>query len=427
MGTLYWGVAILVTPLPCRAGTDGKRRFEGARTPLLLIALCSACPAHALDGDRVRPFIGAVATYYSNLFFTDERIPTTPTFKGVESDLSYGLRGGVNADYYLSRQRFTVNATATESQFQNNSNLDNIAYNARGAMNWVIGSDWEGDLAAAYTQSLGSFADIRSNVKNIRTTESFSGSAMYRMYYDWKLRGAITQTLLENGADRFRAGNRNDTAYEFGTRYYSKGGDNFLGLNFKTTDGQFPNREFIPGLSRVNSSFLQYDLQGTVDWRYSGETKIIGAVGWTNRLHSEVTQRNFAGLTGRITVVYSLSGRTTINAAVRRDVGAIEDVTSNFVLTQGFSIGPTYALTGKINLSANYDYSQRKFLGDPGFIVSGVPARVDDIQTLSVNLGFAATRNGSVNVSLSQSMRGSNRPFSDYNATTLTVSGQLTF
>lgn len=427
MGTLYWGVGILVTPLPSRSGPDGRRRYPGARGSWLLLALCTAGPAHALDGDRIRPFIGVVATYYSNLFFTDERIPTTPLFKGVESDLSYGLRGGVNADYYLSRQKFSVNATATESQFQKNGNLDNIAYNARGVMNWVIGSDWEGDLAAAYTQSLGSFADTRINAKNIRTTESFSGSAMYRMYYDWKLRGAITQTILENGAVAFQAGNRNDLIYEFGTRYYSKGGDNFLGLNFKTTDGQFPNREFVPGLSRVNSSFLQYDLQGTVDWRYSGETKISGAVGWTNRLHSEVSERNFAGLTGRIAVSYSLSGRTTINAAVRRDVGALEDVTSNFVLTQGFSIGPTYALTGKMSLTANYDYNQRKFLGDPGFIVSGIPARVDDIQTLSINLGYAATRNGSVNVSLSQSMRGSNRPFSDYNATTLTVSGQLTF
>ncbi len=426
MGTLYWGVAILVTPLLRSPIRMGHRRFAAAGV-FTVIAVCHTGSAHALDGDRVRPFVGVVATYYSNLFYTDDRIPKVGAFKGVQSDLSYGLRGGIAADYYLSRQFFTLNATATQSQFQNNTALDNIAYNARGSMNWVVGSNWDGDLGATFTQNLGSFVDVRTNQKNLRTTQSFFGSAMYRVYYDWKLRAALTQTTLENGAAAFRFGNREDTTLELGSRYYSKGGDSFVGLNFKDTDGRFPNRVFVPGFSRVDSSYHQYDLQGTVDWRYSGETRLSGAAGWTNRQHSELSQRNFAGLTGRVSVNYALSGRTVINVGLRRDVGALEDVTSNYILTQGLNIGPSYSVSGKVNVGVTYDFSQRKFLGDPNFLAFSVPTRVDNIQTLSLNVAYAPARNVAINASLAQSIRDSNRRFTNYSATTFTISGQLTF
>ena len=429
MGTLYWGVAILVTLPSCKPIRMGHRRFTaaGAFAVMAVMAVCQAGSAHALDGDRVRPFVGVVATYYSNLFYTDDRRPKVGAFTGVQSDLSYGLRGGIVADYYMSRQVFTLNATATQSQFQTNTALGNIAYNARGSMNWVVGSNWDGDLGAVFSENLGSFADVRTQQKNLRTTQTLYGSAMYRVYYDWKLRTALTRTTLENGAAQFRGGNREDTIFELGSRYYSKGGDSFIGLNFKDTDGRFPNRVFVPGLSRVDSSYRQYDLQGTVDWRYSGETRISGAVGWTNRQHEQLSQRNFSGLTGRLTWNYVFSGKTSLSAAVFREVGALEDVTTNYVLTQGFNVGPSYAVSGKLNVGATYNFNQRKFLGDPGFIVTGAPRRVDDIQTLSVNVGYAPARNVAINAALSQSMRHSNASFSNFSATTFTVTGQLTF
>ena len=56
-----------------------------------------------------------------------------------------------------------------------------------------------------------------------------------------------------------------------------------------------------------------------------------------------------------------------------------------------------------------------------------VPTRVDNIQTMSVNVAYTPLRNVAVNASLAQGARHSNRTFSNYSATTFTVSGQLTF
>ena len=427
MGTLYWRVAILVTRRLRMVMPTAFRRFGAAWSLALLPAVFAPGTAHALDGDRIRPSIGVVGTYYSNLFYLDDRQPVGAFLKnGQRSDFSYGLRGGIAADYYFGRQFLTINGTATQSQFQTYGNLDNVAYNGRAALNWVIGSDWSGDLGGTYNENLGSFADVRTNQKNLRTAQTLFGSALYRVYYDWSLRAALTQTTLENSAINFRQGNQDITVYEFGTRYYSKGGDSFLGLNFKNTDGKFPNRVDYP-TERVDSSYYQRDLQGTVDWRYSGETRLSGAVGWTNRQHEQLSQRNFTGVTGRVTLSYAYSGKTAINTTLRRDIGALDDVTSNFILTQGFNVGPSYALSGKVTLTASYDYSQRKFLGDPGFIVTHIPVRVDNIQSVNIGVQYTPARNVSISANLSQAVRSSNRPLSDFSATTLTVTGQVTF
>ena len=139
-------------------------------------------------------------------------------------------------------------------------------------------------------------------------------------------------------------------------------------------------------------------------------------------------------MTGRVTLSYAYSGKTAINTTLRRDIGALDDVTSNFILTQGFNVGPSYALSGKVTLTASYDYSQRKFLGDPNFPVTHIPGRVDNmpvrvdnIQSVNIGVQYTPARNVSISANLSQAVRSSNRPLSDFSATTLTVTGQVTF
>ena len=73
MGTLYWGVAILVTPLSRSPIRIWRHRFAAAGA-FTVMAVCQIEAAHALDGDRIRPFVGVLGTYYSNLFYTDDRI-----------------------------------------------------------------------------------------------------------------------------------------------------------------------------------------------------------------------------------------------------------------------------------------------------------------------------------------------------------------
>lgn len=405
------------------------------RRPAVLVCVVLAVTAgraQALDGDRIRPSVGLNYTYSSNLFYLDDRIPDSqlPFIKnGQRSDSILGLRAGLDADIPVSRQIFTLRSNITDNRYATYDNLDYVSYNVRGVWNWVVGSDWDGDVGLAHTQSLGSFADLNNlqrDTRNIRNTDDYFASGMYRMAPDWKLRAAVRNTQLRNSAINFATTDRNDVVYELGSRRYSKGGDNFLGLNFRIIDGQFPNREVVAG-STIDNSYREYTLEGTVDWRYSGQSKLSGALGWTNRLHDQISQRNFSGITGRLTAVYSPSGVIGLNAAIFREIGNYQDITTSYILTEGIRIGPSYAVSEKLSLQANYQYSIREFLGDPGFVVTGLPTRKDHVNSLSGTVTWLPLRNAQINATLSYDTRSTNRPLFDYDVTTFFVSAQLNF
>jgi exopolysaccharide biosynthesis operon protein EpsL len=400
--------------------------------PIALAAFfaMSTGPTLALDGDRIRPSVGFVANYSSNLFYVDDRLPDRfyPFLRdGQKSDLSYGARLGLDADIPWSRQLIAVRAQATNNRYVTYDNLDYVGYNFGATLNWVVGSDWDGDAGWSRGQSLGSFVDTRLNVRNLRTAEDLFGSALFRIAPDWKLRAGLRNSRLDNSQASFRSGNYDVTSLEAGSRYFSKGGDNYVGGNLRYSDGRFPERVFVPGVSTTSNRYTQYDLEGTVDWHYSGLSMLSGFFGLTVRQSEGLSQRDFAGPTARLTGVYGLDGITALNVTLRRELTFLETATANATLVQGVSFGPSFQWSEKLLAQANYSYSERKYLDNPGFIANPFPDRKDRIQGLSGTVAWAPLRKVQVSATLSYDKRTSNAPFSNYDAVSMFVSGQITF
>jgi exopolysaccharide biosynthesis operon protein EpsL len=401
---------------------------------LVAIALSIAsAQALALQGDRIRPYVGAQFNYNTNVFYVDDRRPASdfPFLRnGQLDDYSYGLQAGLDVNIPVSRQLFKLDADVTRNNYSTYKELDYTGYNVRGVWNWAYADKWDGDAGAVFNQALGSFADFfgANRAINLLKRQEYFASGMYRLTYDWKLRAGIRHSIIDNSAASLNQLNQRNTTYEAGTRYYSKGGDNFLGLSFLYTDGRFPNRELVAGttLTRDNS-FEQYELMGNADWRYSDTTKFVGRLGWTVRRFPNVPKRDFAGPTGRLTGIYNLSARTSLTAAAFQEIGLWEDLTSSYIVTTGFTLGANYSLSEKTLLQLSYDARRRDFQGNPGFVILDVPSRKDDIQTLSASATWLPLRNVTIRGSLSYATRSANIPLTDFAATILSVSGQLAF
>jgi hypothetical protein len=176
----------------------------------------------------------------------------------------------------------------------------------------------------------------------------------------------------------------------------------------------------------VDNSYRQFTAETVVDWRYSPTTFLEGAIGWTNRLHDQVSARNFSGVTGRIVWAYGISGATSINTTLFREIGAVETVTSNYILTQGIRVGPSWRYSEKLTLQANAGFSNRQFLGDP-LIVIGAPVRKDDVWSASGSAVWSPLYRAQVSATISYDTRTSNAVLADYSAITIFASAQYTF
>jgi exopolysaccharide biosynthesis operon protein EpsL len=401
-----------------------------------LLLACAAFPAQALEGDRIRPSVGLTYTYTDNVFYLDDRIPNAaaPYLKSNQrNDTTLGLRLGLDIDHYWNRQTFVLRSQVTENRHITYDSLDYQAYNVRGTWNWVVGERWDGDAGIEKTQVASNLYDFFANnqreTRNLRTQTAMYASAMLRMSADWKLRAAVRHVEIENSLSRFRGADQQQWITEVGTRHYSKGTDDFLGLTFRYVDGDFPNRTVV-GASTIDNGFRQYTLEGNVEYQLSGLTRITGSAGLTTRRHPQVSQRDFTGPTGRVNLTYRQSDKTTLTTAVFQEIGAWEDATSSYILTRGFSVTPSYSISDKLVAQGNYALRQRSFEGDPNFVTTTTDKRVDRIHSLSATLSWLPLRQTRIDMTLSYDKRKANAAFgsfSDFDATSLYVSGQLTF
>lgn len=406
-----------------------QRRLLGA------LLLCSVVDVHALEGDRIRPSVGATYTYIDNVYYLDDRV--TPTFlKGNQrSDQVLGLRAGLDIDHYWQRQTFTLRSSITDNRHVTYDSLDYRNYNAKAVWNWAYDLRWDGDLGYERTQVASNFYDF-GNVsrlsRNLRTQSAVFASGLVKMDADWKLRAAVRIADITNSQALFAAQDTQQKIAEFGTRHYSKGTDDFLGLNFRVIDGSYPNRLVVAG-SRVDNAYRQYTLEGVAEYQLSGLTRLTGNAGFTTRHHRELSQRDFNGVTGRLTAIHALSSKTNISASVYRDLGAWEDSFNNYVVTQGFSITPSQQLTDKLSVQASFSMRQRSFEGDPDFFLFNAPQRKDSFNSYSVTASWMPLRLTRIDATLGYDTRSANDAFvafagpSDFKVVTFMVSAQITF
>lgn len=394
----------------------------------LCLLLCAQ--AFALEGDRIRPSVGMSYTYVDNVYYLDKNVNPAALLKnGQRSDQTLGLRVGLDVDQYWHRQTFTLRSQITDNRNQTYDQLNYTSYNVKGAWNWVYGQRWDGDLGAEKTQIASNFYDF-STVdrlrRNLRTQTAVFGSAQMKMTADFKLRAALRLLEIENS--RVPAVNQKQTIVEVGTRYNGKGTDEFIGTNLRVIDGTFPNRD--PNATTVtDNGFRQYTIEGVGEYQLTGSSRLSGNLGLTTRRHNQFPQRNFDGITGRLTLSHALSDKTGINGTVFRDIGAWEDVVNNYLLTQGVGVTGTQSFTDKLSGQIAFQRRIRSFEGDPS-IVTGARQRQDWFNTYTLSMSWFPLRQTRVDTTLSHDTRNANEAFgpgNNYRATTLYVSGQITF
>jgi exopolysaccharide biosynthesis operon protein EpsL len=417
--------------------TSSPRRPACAALSLFLAALASS-PAWCLESDRIRPSAGLSYGYNSNIYYLDDRSTGGTLLRnGQRGERTLGLQGGLDVDHYVSRQSFTLRSQATQTRHSTYDNLDYLAYNARATWNWVAGERWDGDAGLELNQvasNLYDFANIDRSERNLRNQHLWFASAMLRMSPDWKLRGAVRYSDVGNSLARFSTLNLQEWTYEAGSRFYSKGTDDFVGINLRVADGRLPNRTVAAGAT-IDNAYRQYTLEGVVDYQLSGLTRLSGNLGYTSREYQQLSQRNFDGFTGRLSAVHTVSSKTSLNAAIFRQIGAWEDLTANFVLTQGVSLTATQAISDKLAGQVGYSYRTRAFLGEPNFVLTATPTREDSFNSLSLSLTWRPTRLSQVVGAVSRDTRSANDawaangfgPFNDFSAFNVSVTGQITF
>ena len=399
---------------------------ESLRPVVLAVALAvQTRGALALGNDTVFLRGSALVGYDSNVFRISDDPALPPSLRSRQkSDTFYGLGAGIRLDLPVSRQRFRLDASATNYFYQHFDDLDYTGYGARGTWDWRAGNRWYGQVGGGARQFRQIATDaLGRTFPRLVTVYDALANARHALTPRWELQAGGSYYSSNYDAPQFAVDDFKSSAFDIGASYRTPRG-NSTGVRLRYERGRWPNR--TAGTAALfGREYDQYTLSAVLDWQFTGRSRLHGDVGYTARQREEAQQGDFDGPSGRLTYLYSLTGKTTLRGSIYETRGPTDTDIGTYVRTRGVTFSTIYQVTGKTGLQGDLGYSRVTYLGEA--LNPGAEQREYEYWFVGLSGLYQATRTLSFNANVRYDWRTANVPFGDYEAATASIGAGLEF
>jgi hypothetical protein len=208
--------------------------------------------------------------------------------------------------------------------------------------------------------------------------------------------------LYELEAQRYS--DRTEDVSNVGIDYLASSGSR-IGLVARHLKGSYPYARTFGSL-RLDDGYSQDELKLDVDWKLTGTTQLRMLGGWARRQHNFYTERDASGVNGRAEVQWAPLGRLAVVATAWREFAAVESTYISNSLNKGFSVGPTWEISSKLQGNAQWKREKRDFNTVTG--LEAPFAIYDNTRTSSVGLTYAPRQTVQVGISAYRERRSGN-------------------
>ena len=304
---------------------------------------------------------------------------------------------------------------------------DTLDYSTRGGKirwDWAIAKRWTGVLSASQDETARDFGDLAARRESsVSRQRTYAAEANYWWHPDWA-GGVGFEQFSSAYSDTASQTSDYDAAIGKLKLTYRPRSGNSVALAGRFTDGSFPNRQ--AGVLS-DDGFRQTDWRVEGQWQLTGHSQLSGYLGFTRRRHPNLTYRDYAGLTGRLTHLWLPTGKLSVSTVVRREIGARDDLVDNFVVTRALSLSPTWSVSPRVALQGRVEWRERDFRGDPGIINIALASQNDRTRIFNVGAYYTPIDALRLSLSYSQQVRDSDLASASYTARVASFSAQYTF
>jgi len=347
--------------------------------------------------------------------------------------VSAGVLAGI--DQRLGRQHLALDGSLQNNRYSTNSDLNYRSHSLRGALNWQTIRNLSGVLSAKSDRSMADF-NIGSDVKqvfekNIETNSEYQAIARL---------GVATRYTLEGGWTQQK---RNFTAWQYDRLTYRQNisslgiyatpaGNVRLGLVGRRTSGQNPRYPdgrglvVVDGEARPTTSPNDYtrdDIDFTTQWTVGGHSTLNTRISRSKKRNSLDLVRDFNATTGAINWNWQPTGKLQIEARYARDTGQESTVRASDLdrVFSSWQLGSSYALTGKLSLSARASTNRSRYSSDANATANNA---FDDAKAYNFSLRWAFSRGLSLSCQYDHIKRGNSVPDYAYTTSSYGCTGQ---
>jgi hypothetical protein len=341
-----------------------------------LIAFCSSALADApdfrmtADTPITRDSPAAVEFFIADQFMYDAnlyRLPSSfevttvagPLATRADSYNSVSLGG--NGRWFSDIQAVSFNFRADDNRFIHNDFLDNVSGKGNLAWDWRLGTYWSGQAGVSYFRGLANFANTGYYARDVVQREDYFGSLRYQVGPHWALYGGFigadtSQTAVPEQPFNFRskAGN---AGIEFATS-----SSNTLGLDYRYTSADFP-QEFLLNGAPFNPDYKEETVRLLVKYVVSAATELDVSAGYLRRDYPESRFAAFSGDVWRAALKWQPTDQLQWILTGWRQLAAYVDAESDYFVSNGVSLMPTWIATQTLKLSLTISRENHGYIG----------------------------------------------------------------
>lgn len=361
--------------------------------------------------------VGVSVAHDSNLF-RDPALVRDPQSETITTGYATLL-----IDKPYAQQRFFLSATANAYRYDKNSYLNFDGFDYRAEWDWRLTSHLTGLLSASRTEAPTQFEDTLSRQSDVTTTNDYVFNINVWLFGGWTVLLGVSQSdrtseqALLQGLPDYR-----ETRGEAGLRYLFQAGTSVDAL-WRRIEGE-QDSQLINNVIVVSSDNYEEDQSELrANWILSGTSRLTGRVTYLDRRYDLTPENDFSGTGGELAFFWLPTSKLNIRLAAMRNIVPWQSLTSNYRVTNAFSIAPTWQATAKTSVFMNY---QRIYDNYPASSAA-IPERDDTTDVAALGLNWLPTRTLSIGASVQYQQRASNNPLVEYDATIGRLSASVMF
>lgn len=350
--------------------------------------------------------------------------------------ITTGLLAGI--DQRLGRQHLTVDGVLQNNRYSGNRELNNQSYTLRSALAWQTVGDISGTLSATSSRSLADF-NIGGGVdpifkKNTERNDDYAALVRMGLLGRYSVEGGWTHRRRNFSATEYDRFAFNQNTGQLGL-YATPGGNVRLGLVGRHTKGEYPRypiySPLFPGLPNspvvqtgsAQDDFTRNDFDFTTNWTTGGNSSLNTRLSRSRVTHSLIALNDFSGTTGAVGWNWRPSGKIQVGVQYARDTGAesVGKATDLNRLYTSWQLNGSYALTGKLSLSANANRNRSHRAGDAA---KNLTESFDNDQIYGLGLRWAFSRALSLSCQYNHASRDSSVERYSYSSNSYGCTGQ---
>jgi len=378
-------------------------------------------------GDSFKVFVADQETYDSNLYRLPESTVDLATLVSPRASREERINTpsiGVNANWVYGRQAVSVDLDAEDNLFSRNTALNNISGSGRLQWDWRVGEQLSGRVGADYDRSMANFAESRYLGKDLLDVMKYFASGRFQLGPRWAVYAGGADSTSRHSAVAARY---NDTDVKTGKMGIESamGADDTIALEYRYADARFPAGYLFNGAA-FDRTYHETTTRLLIKYALSGKTFLDANAGYLRHDYPNAGFGAFSGDIWRVSLRWLPTEKTQFTFAGWRQLQAYLYSQSDYFLSKGGSVTPTWSPTEKITLSLSASWEDQNY---SGFSTSAISLgyRRDKLNAQQATLVYTATQSLKFDVSYRYERRKSNISVFSYNDKLVNAAVKLEF